>query len=157
LSKSDYISSSPGNRPSSLDPGRLLALDIGRKRVGVAVSDESRISIRPLPAIQRQSWKKLLQSVTELVHTFDVKGVVLGLPLRLDGSEGDASAETRRLFCNFQASLEVPVFLQDERLTSQAAETKLTAQGKSREEIRRMVDGEAAVLILQDFISDLPR
>lgn len=134
-----------------------MALDIGGKRVGVAISDESRLSIRPLPAIQRQSWKKLLKSVVELVVTFDAKAVVLGLPLRLDGTEGDATAEIRRLFANFQASLEIPVFLQDERLTSQAAEAKLAAEGRSREESRRMVDGEAAVLILRDFISGLAR
>jgi putative holliday junction resolvase len=155
LSNSDYTYSSPGNVPLSLDPGRLLALDIGDKRVGVAVSDESRLSVRPLPTIQRQSWKKLLKSVIELIVTFDAKAVVLGLPLRLDGSEGDAAAEIRRLFGNFQASLEIPVFLQDERLTSQAAEAKLAAEGRSRDEIRRMVDGEAAALILQDFISGL--
>jgi putative Holliday junction resolvase len=155
LSNSGYTSSSTGNFPPSLDPGRLLALDIGGKRVGVAVSDESRLSVRPLPTIQRQSWKKLLKSVIELIVTFDAKAVVLGLPLRLDGSEGDAAAEIRRLFGNFQASLEIPVFLQDERLTSQAAEANLAAEGRSREEIRRMVDGEAAVLILQDFISGL--
>jgi putative Holliday junction resolvase len=123
--------------------------------VGVAVSDESRLSVRPLPAIQRQSWKKLLKSVIELIVTFDAKAVVLGLPLRLDGTEGDAAAEIRRLFGNFQASLVIPVFLQDERLTSQAAEAKLAAEGRSRDEVRRMVDGEAAVLILQDFISGL--
>lgn len=79
--------------------------------------------------------------------------MVLGLPLRLDGTEGDASQEIRRLYKNFRASLTVPVFLQDERLTSRAATEKLREEGYSEKEMKQLVDGEAAVLILQEFLS----
>ncbi len=130
-----------------------MSLDIGTKRVGVAVSDELRITIRPLTFIERTSWKKLLKAVIRVISDFDAKAVVLGLPLRLDGTEGDASQEIRRLYKNFLASLTVPVFLQDERLTSRAAKEKLRDEGYSEKETKQLVDGEAAVLILQEFLS----
>src|SRR6266849_7228633 len=82
--------------PATLEsPGRLLALDLGAKRIGVAVSDELRISARPLPMISRPSWKELLRQVAGLVQSFEAQGLVIGLPLRLDGGEG-AAAESAR-------------------------------------------------------------
>ena len=134
-----------------------MSLDIGVKRVGVAVSDELRIVFRPLAFIERTNWKKLLKAVIRVIEEFDAKAVVLGLPLRLDGTEGDACLEIRRLYKNFRASLTVPVFLQDERLTSRAATEKLREQGYSEKETKQLVDGEAAVLILQEFLSRMGR
>lgn len=134
-------------------PGRLLALDIGTKRVGVAVSDELGLTARPLPALPRTNWKKLLRDVAALCGQFDVKGVVVGLPLRLDGGEGDAAAEARRLARNFGLSLSCPVFLQDERLTSKEAETALRGAGRDEAEVKALVDGEAAAIILRDYLS----
>ena len=71
--------------------GRVLALDMGAKRVGVAVSDELRLTVRPLKALRGTNWKQLLRALNELCVEFDVREVVLGLPLRLDGDEGDAA------------------------------------------------------------------
>jgi len=133
--------------------GRLLGIDLGAKRVGVAVTDETRTSVRPLPFIQRSSWKRLLGDISRLCNDFDVRAVVLGLPLRLDGSEGEAAADARRIARNLGLSLEIPVHLQDERLTSRAAEESLRDAGFGPEERRARVDGEAAALILSDFLS----
>ena len=135
--------------------GRLLALDIGTKRVGVAVSDELRLTTRPLPALSRTNWKKLLRDVSELCGQFDVEGVVVGLPLRLDGSEGDAAAEAQRLARNFGLSLKCPVVLQDERLTSREAESELRADGRDEVEIKGPVDSQAAAIILRDYLGRL--
>jgi putative Holliday junction resolvase len=135
-------------------PGRrLLSLDLGRKRVGVAVSDELWVAVRPLQALTRTSWKKLLQEVSEIASSFDAQALVLGLPLRLDGTEGDAAHEARRLARNFELSLNIPVFMQDERLTSREAETGLRGEGYSNESLRERVDSRAAAIILEDFIS----
>ncbi len=134
------------------EPGRLLSLDLGEKRVGVAVSDENRLSVRALPVLVRTSWKRLLADIDELCRRFDVKRVVVGLPLRLDGTEGDAAADARRVARNLGLSLKLPVSLQDERLTSKDAEAELRAEGLSFREIKGRVDGEAAVLILKDFL-----
>lgn len=132
--------------------GRLLALDLGKKRVGVAVSDELRITVRPLPVLRRTNWKELLSAVANLLQSFDARGLVIGLPLNLDGSEGEAATLTRQLARNFERSLQVPIYLQDERLTSKEAESSLSAAGLSFNEVRENVDSEAAAIILRDFI-----
>jgi putative Holliday junction resolvase len=139
-------------------PGRrLLALDLGSKRVGVAVSDENWITVRPLQAVPRKSWKELLRAVSEIAGSFDAQALVLGLPLSLDGTEGEAAAEARRLARNFGLSLDIPVFMQDERLTSREAEERLMSEGRSVESLRDEVDSRAAAIILEDFISSRMR
>jgi putative Holliday junction resolvase len=79
--------------------------------------------------------------------------VVIGLPLNLDGTEGDAAREARRIARNISLSLAVPVYLQDERLTSRAAEESLREAGVNGVELKNRLDGEAAALILRDFIA----
>lgn len=139
--------------PAPLDtPGRLLALDLGTKRIGVAVSDELRITTRPLPMITRRSWKELLRQVAGLVQSFEAKGLVIGLPLRLDGGEGTAAERVRAVAEKFRHSLTVPIYLQDERLTTFAANSDLKAAGRNESESKRAVDSEAAAIILRDFI-----
>jgi putative Holliday junction resolvase len=133
--------------------GRLLALDLGEKRVGVAVSDELRLTVRPLPFLRRTNWKQLLGAVADLLQRFDAQGLVIGLPLNFDGTESEASTEARRLARNFQLSLKTPVYLQDERLTSREAEASLRAAGRSDKDIPGQVDSESAVIILRDFIA----
>ena len=141
------------SRPSTQPAGRLLALDLGARRVGVAVSDELRLSVRPLPPLARASWKKLLGEIAALCRSFDAKGVVVGLPVNLDGTEGEAAAEARRIARNLALSLTVPVHLQDERLTSRDAEQTLRSAGASDSEVGARIDGEAAALILSDFLA----
>jgi putative holliday junction resolvase len=141
------------SRPAAPPPGRLLALDLGARRVGVAVCDELHLSVRPLPPLARASWKKLLGEIAELCRSFDAKGVVVGLPVNLDGSEGEAAAEARRIARNLTLSLNIPVHLQDERLTSRDAEQTLRGAGATESEVAARIDGEAAALILSDFLA----
>ena len=136
--------------------GRLAALDLGARRVGVAVSDELQITATPLPFIERRSWKDLLRRVASIIEAYDARGLVIGLPLGLDGSDGEAAQEARRLAENFRRSLNVPVYLQDERLTSFAAKEKMRSEGVGAEEIESKIDSESAALILRDFM-DLMR
>jgi putative Holliday junction resolvase len=126
---------------------------MGSKRVGLALSDESRLSIRTLPALPRTPWKRLLGSLRELCEEFDVQMIVLGLPLRLDGGEGDAAREVRRLARNLELTLKIPLCLQDERLTSKAAEASLRERGLQGRQISEAVDSEAAAIILRDYFS----
>jgi putative Holliday junction resolvase len=140
--------------PAPLEtPGRLLALDLGAKRIGVAVSDELRITTRPLPMISRRNWKELVRQVAGLVQSFEAKGLVIGLPLRLDGGEGTAAESVRAVAEKFRRSLSVPIYLQDERLTTFAANSDLKAAGLDENESKREVDSEAAAIILRDFIA----
>ncbi|HEV2799256.1 MAG TPA: Holliday junction resolvase RuvX [Pyrinomonadaceae bacterium] len=139
-------------RPGKLR-GRLLALDLGTKRVGVAVCDELQLTTQTLPALVRTNWKKLLRQISDLRQSFDAQGVVIGLPLNLDGTEGEAAREARRIARNLSLSLSVPVHLQDERLTSRAAEESLREAGVNGSELKARLDSEAAALILRDFIA----
>ena len=133
--------------------GRLLALDLGMKHIGVAVSDELQFTVRPVCVLERRSWKKLLKQITAFLDDFDAVGLVLGLPYNSDGSESEMSLEARRLARNFSLSIDVPVFLQDERLTSYEAKGYLTKLGLSEKEIWERVDSEAAAIILSDFLN----
>ncbi|MEP6901773.1 MAG: Holliday junction resolvase RuvX [Actinomycetota bacterium] len=130
----------------------MVALDLGTKRIGVAVSDELQFTTRPLKTIERAGWKKLLLQIKEILADFDAVTLVLGLPLNTDGSESEMSREARRLARNFSLSLEIPVVLQDERVTSYEAKGRLWKQGISGKELSKRVDNEAAAIILSDFI-----
>src|ERR1041385_716400 len=132
--------------------GPVLALDLGAKLVGVAISDERLITTKRLPPLKRSNWKKLLQDLRQLLEQFDAQTIVVGLPLSMDGSEGDAAKNVRRLALNLAKSVQQPVYLQDERLTSRAATENLIAEGVKPEEIPALIDGEAAAMILRDFL-----
>lgn len=133
--------------------GPILALDLGQKRIGVAVSDELLISITRLNPLRRSSWKHLLGDVCALILRFDAQTLVIGLPLRLNGSSGSAALNVRRMADKFALSLQIPVFLEDERLTSAEAEQYLRAEGHKPKEILALVDSESAAIILRDFIA----
>lgn len=135
--------------------GRLLALDPGTKRVGVAISDETQTVASPLERIERTAWKKLLEKVRAIVSEFDAVGLVIGLPLESDGTESPMSAEARDMARKFSLSLDIPVVLEDERVTSYAAKSNLWERGLSIEESRRLVDSEAAAIILSDVLERL--
>lgn len=133
--------------------GPILALDPGKKLVGAAISDERLVTTRRLPPLKRSNWKKLLQDVRHLIEGFDARTIVVGLPLRLDGTTGDAAEGVRRLATNLAKSIALPVYLQDERLTSFAAMENLKAEGIGSDEISELIDGEAAAMILRDFLT----
>ena len=146
------------NRETSPPRAPIVALDLGEKRVGVAVSDALSISITRLGALPRTNWKQMLRAVTSLVQRYDAQTVVIGLPLRLNGSAGDAAKAAREQATKFARSLSVPVYLQDERLSSVEAEANLRAEGQSGNKISAQVDSEAAAIILRDFlVSDQDR
>ena len=133
--------------------GPILALDLGQKLIGVAVSDERLVTAKRLPPLQRSNWKKLLQDLRNLVERFDAQTIVIGLPLRLDGTAGDAARDVQRLATNLAKSIDLPVYLQDERLTSRAAAENLRAEGIKPGDIPKLIDGEAAAMILRDFLA----
>lgn len=138
------------------DRGRIVALDLGTRKVGVAVCDELQITTRGVCIIERKSWKKFLKQITELLAEYDAQALVLGLPYNFDGSESEMSSEARRLARNFSLSLEIPVILQDERVSTYEARGNLWKLGLDEKEMRERIDSEAAAIILSDFL-DLKR
>ena len=147
------------NTPKSTDmktvpaSGRILALDPGMKRIGVAVSDKDRVVATPLARIDRTSWKNLLSEIKQLLQEFDAKALVIGLPLESDGTESEMSAEARNMARKFSLSLQLPVFLQDERVSSYEANRRLWDKGVV--DSKDLVDSEAAAVILADFLDRL--
>ena len=132
--------------------GPILALDLGDKLVGVAVSDDRLVTIKRLPPLRRTNWKRLLQEILALIQRYDAQTIVIGLPLRLDGSAGDAAERVQQVATNLARSVSQPIYLQDERLTSFEAMANLKAEGRNPGEISDLVDGEAAAMILRDFM-----
>ena len=132
--------------------GPVLALDLGDKLVGAAVSDDRLVTIKRLPPLKRSNWKRLLQEIVTLIQRYDAQTVVIGLPLNLDGTAGEAAAKATQVATNLARSIAQPVYLQDERLTSVEAMANLKAEGRKPNEISGLIDGEAAAMILRDFI-----
>lgn len=137
----------------SPEKGRIVALDLGTKKVGIAVTDALQITVRGVRTIKRVGWKKFLKEIIAVLEEFDACALVLGLPLETDGGESEMSLEARRLARNFSLSLDIPVFLQDERNSTYAAQNFLWNSGLSEKEAREKVDSEAAAIILSDFLS----
>lgn len=90
--------------------GRLLALDLGTKKVGVAVSDEFQFTVRHVRILERKGWKQFLKEVINYLNEFDAKALVIGLPYKFDGSESEMSAEARRVARNFRFRSKFPFF-----------------------------------------------
>ncbi|HEY8224137.1 MAG TPA: Holliday junction resolvase RuvX [Pyrinomonadaceae bacterium] len=131
----------------------VLALDLGQKTVGVAVSDHLSITIKRVDPLERSNWKDLLRNVAALIERFDAQTLVIGLPLSLDGVSRSAAEQVEKLALNFARSLKVPVYLQDERLTSEEARASLREQGYNTSDMERLIDSEAAAIILRDFLN----
>ncbi len=133
--------------------GRLIALDLGTKKVGIAVSDELQFTVRRVETVKRKGWKSFLKEIISYVERFDAKALILGLPLNTDGSESAMSEEARRLARNFSLSLDIPVYLQDERVSTYQARGNLWEIGLDEKAVRKNLDSEAAAVILEDFIA----
>jgi len=132
---------------------RVLAIDLGSKRIGTAVSDALGITVRPVETIRRSSNKLDIARLRFLAEDLEAEAVVVGLPLKLDGTAGDAAHETMRFADRLQGEIRVPVFMQDERLTSYEADQIMIERGLKRRERRDRSDEFAAMIILQDYLS----
>jgi len=131
---------------------RVLALDIGEKRIGVAVSDPSGTVATPLKVLATQSVLSDSRLLANLAEDYEVELVVVGLPLSLDGTEGAQAAEVRRIGDRLAKSLPLPFEYFDERLSSTAAKRAMTEAGVSDKAKRGSVDMVAASLFLQSFL-----
>ncbi len=132
---------------------RVLGIDYGRKRIGLARSDEGAILASPLPVYTRSgSDADDLDRLVHLISGQDVARIVIGWPLHMNGTEGEMAGEVRALARELQTRTGLPVDLFDERWTSTQAEDVLIAGDVSRRRRRNLRDGLAATLILQGFL-----
>jgi putative Holliday junction resolvase len=133
--------------------GRILALDYGTKRIGVALSDELRWTAQPLETFERRTLDRDIAHIAALVGSHSVERVVLGLPLQLNGREGLAVQAMRAFVVKLEAGLSVPVVLWDERMTTKAAEDLLIAADVSRKKRKGAIDRIAAAILLQSYLA----
>jgi putative Holliday junction resolvase len=133
---------------------RLLALDLGEARIGVALSDESETLASGLPTIRSVGPRKDAQAVVALVRQHGAGEVVVGMPYRLDGSVGPQGEKVAAFAERLRRSLKVPVVLRDERLTSVEADERLAAAGIRRRDRREKIDRAAAALLLQEYLDE---
>jgi putative Holliday junction resolvase len=111
----------------------------------------------PINAIDRTSWKKLLSEIKAIIASYDAVAVVVGLPLNTDGSESFMSQEARKMVKKLELSLDVLIYLQDERVTSYEARGRLWERGVDPSKTKQFVDSEAAAIILTDFLARLSK
>lgn len=134
---------------------RILALDYGTKRIGVALSDELGWTAQPLETLNRRTLDRDIAHIASLVGTHEVGQVLLGFPIQLDGREGPAIQAMHEFRIRLEAGVPVPVVLWDERLTTKSAEDFLIAADVSRKKRKGVVDRIAASILLQSYLASL--
>ncbi len=132
---------------------RLLALDIGDVRIGVAVSDQTRLFASPVDVIKRIGWGPDIRRIQALCEQYQTTQIISGLPLNMDGTEGFQARKVRE-FCEQLSKAGFSVLFQDERLTTVSAEEAMLKDHVSREDRKRCVDKIAAALILQQWLDE---
>ncbi len=142
-----FTAASPVNHP-----GRILALDFGARNIGLAVSDELGITAQGLPTLRRSNKRNDLDHLRRMIKQYQIAELVMGLPLRMSGSEGIQAEKVQAFAEELRRKFKLPVHLFDERLTSVEAnrllrETDMSIRGRAG-----VVDQLAAVLILQSFL-----
>ena len=135
--------------------GRLLALDIGDKRIGMAMSDPLGITAQGLPTLLRQGKKHDTKIILDIILKYGVKGIIYGLPKNMDGSLGSQAEKTETFIKYLKSRTNCPFMPWDERLTSLSAHTTLKESGMSRKKRSGKVDMLSAILILQNYLDSI--
>ncbi|MCH2174326.1 MAG: Holliday junction resolvase RuvX [Lentisphaeria bacterium] len=133
--------------------GRILALDYGTERVGVAITDSLAMTAQPLPCLPNQNRNQILYAICDLIRDHDVQEVVIGLPLHMNGDESEMSKKVRSFARRLEKKMQVSIFFEDERLTSEQANELLIEGGVKRQKRKQVIDSMAASIILQDYLS----
>jgi putative Holliday junction resolvase len=128
-----------------------LALDVGMKRIGVAVSDRLGYSCRGVRCLHRND-KQWPQQVMRLVAEYGSRSLVIGLPKNMDGTEGVQAEDCRSAAAQLMELCDLPVYFQDERLSTWTAKERLYAQGLNEKKVRERLDQTAAAVILEDCL-----
>jgi len=137
--------------------GRILALDVGDKRVGVAISDETQTLARSLMVLQRSSKAQDFETLAQLVREYDLVAIVVGLPLLADGAEGQQAHKIRNYALALSEALTAqelttPLVFYDESYSTNTAAELMIAGGRSRRDRQQRIDAVAAAVILQNYL-----
>lgn len=135
---------------------RIIGLDVGDRRIGVAVSDGLGITAQPVGMIERIGWGPDIRRIGEIMAKHGAKGLVCGLPRNMDGSYGQQAEKVRAFAAQLEKAGHAVVFW-DERLSTVSAERALIEGGVRRADRKQVVDQTAAVLILQAYLDAQPQ
>jgi putative Holliday junction resolvase len=145
------VPESPHSHEADTEPGRILGLDLGQSRIGVAISDPDRRVAVPLGTV-RTGAPEDVKAIAAMVKEQGITAIVVGQPLSLSGRKGEAADHAEKFAQALGDFLKLPVFLQDERLTTVEADRQLAEAGLRGRDRRRVVDQTAATLILQAYL-----
>ncbi|MBP6820656.1 MAG: Holliday junction resolvase RuvX [Acidobacteria bacterium] len=134
---------------------RVISVDYGTKSIGLAICDELQLTVRPLTTIRYPELNQAAERIGKLAEEYEAETLVVGLPLNMDGSRGQAVANVDKFIADLQPHISIPVVTIDERLTSFEADQILREMGVSLKERKAKSDEYAAVLILQDYLDGL--
>jgi putative pre-16S rRNA nuclease len=141
------------NPPTGTAEVRILALDVGHKRIGLAVSDPLGLTAQGLGVLERQNWDRDLARLVEIASPYRVREILVGLPRHMDGRPGEQAEDILALARALGEALGAKVATWDERLTTVEAERLLIQADMSRKKRRRVVDKVAASLMLQAYLN----
>ncbi len=131
---------------------RYLAIDLGDKRTGLATGDDDTKLVSPVGVLEIPRGEALVDAIMKAVVEHEPGAIVIGLPLHMDGTEGDRAKIAREFAADITKRCELPVHLQDERLTSFAADQRMAGSGRTHKQKKQIRDALAAAEILQDFL-----
>jgi putative Holliday junction resolvase len=138
--------------PGMEEKGKVLAIDLGEKRIGLAISDETRTIATGYEVLSRKSRREDFERYLEIIAEQDINLIVMGLPITLGGVEGQRAAWVRDYSAELQENIPVPLEYWDERFSTKQAEASLHARGKRGKKMRERLDAVAAAFILQDYL-----
>ena len=133
----------------------ILCLDLGKKRIGLAISDVNQKIASPYDVIKEKKFSEVLEIIKNLVKEFDIGSIIVGDPINMDGSLGPKSQSSRSFIANINKDIHIPILLWDERLSTVAAEKSLIEADISRKKRSEVIDKIAANIILQNFLDFL--
>ena len=142
-------------KKKQLDKSRLIGLDLGSKRIGVSICDEKQLIATPFKTINRTTAKELINELKIIIEENNIKGIIIGNPLNMDGSSGSSTQSVKDTSDNLEKSIDVPICLWDERLSTVGAfnlSSQLDVNVSKRE---KKIDENAAAFILQGAIDFL--
>jgi putative holliday junction resolvase len=134
---------------------RILAIDPGTKRIGLAISDELGITAQPLEFVPAQPYGRFLSRLKEIIQEKQVEMLLVGMPRNMDGSYGPAALRVQEFMAVMRDSIAIPIRSWDERLTSAQANRFLIEAGTRREKRKEKVDQTAAAILLQSYLDSL--
>jgi putative pre-16S rRNA nuclease len=136
---------------------RILGLDHGTKRIGIAISDELKMIAQPLEYIEAEPFAPFLERLKQIIREKEVELIIVGMPRNMDGSYGPAALKVREFVAVLKDAVAIPIRTLDERLTSAQANRFLIQADVRRSERKEKVDKTAAALLLQGYLDSLPQ